>query len=95
MNRRGFLGGLLTLAAPAIIHTPGLLMPIKPEKFVDPHAFDIDVRDGVIYGELATTQTISEVEAINRAFYRLPIVVVSEIDNQSVVRMIEKLKVHG
>lgn len=30
MNRRGFLGGLITsLAAPAIIRTPGLLMPIK------------------------------------------------------------------
>lgn len=30
MNRRGFLGGMLVgLAAPAIIRTPGLLMPIK------------------------------------------------------------------
>ena len=28
MNRRGFLGGLL--AAPAIIRTPGLLMPVRP-----------------------------------------------------------------
>jgi len=27
LNRRGFLGGLL--AAPAIIRTPGLLMPVK------------------------------------------------------------------
>lgn len=31
MNRRGFLGGLLALAAPAIIRTPGLLMPIKAQ----------------------------------------------------------------
>jgi|SRR5580700_4923208 hypothetical protein len=31
MNRRGFLGSLLaSLAAPAIIRTPGLLMPIRP-----------------------------------------------------------------
>lgn len=29
MHRRGFLGGLLALAAPAIIRTPGLLMPVK------------------------------------------------------------------
>lgn len=33
MNRRGFLGGLLTLAAPAIIRTPGLLMPVRPLAF--------------------------------------------------------------
>jgi hypothetical protein len=31
MNRRGFIGGLITaLAAPAIIRTPGLLMPVRP-----------------------------------------------------------------
>lgn len=31
MNRRGFLGGLIAAAvAPAIIRTPGLIMPIKP-----------------------------------------------------------------
>lgn len=34
IRRRGFLGGLLAggvlLAAPAIIRTPGLLMPVKP-----------------------------------------------------------------
>lgn len=29
MNRRGFLGGLLALAAPAVITTPGLLMPVS------------------------------------------------------------------
>ena len=30
-TRRGFLGGLLVaLAAPAIVRTPGLLMPVKP-----------------------------------------------------------------
>jgi hypothetical protein len=29
MNRRGFLGGLVALAAPAIIRTPGLLMPVR------------------------------------------------------------------
>lgn len=31
MNRRGFLAGMLAAAcAPAIIRTPGLLMPVKP-----------------------------------------------------------------
>lgn len=31
LRRRGFLGGMLAaLAAPAIIRTPGLLMPVKP-----------------------------------------------------------------
>lgn len=30
MNRRGFLGGLFALAAPAVIRMPGLLMPIRP-----------------------------------------------------------------
>jgi hypothetical protein len=29
MNRRGFMLGLAGLAAPAIIRTPGLLMPIR------------------------------------------------------------------
>lgn len=30
MNRRGFLGGLLAaVAAPAVITTPGLLMPVS------------------------------------------------------------------
>ena len=33
LNRRGLLLGLL--AAPAIIKTPGLLMPIKPIRVVD------------------------------------------------------------
>ena len=28
LARRGFLGGLVALAAPAIIRTPGLLMPL-------------------------------------------------------------------
>lgn len=33
MNRRGFLGGIIAAAvAPAIIRTPGLIMPIKPLK---------------------------------------------------------------
>jgi hypothetical protein len=37
MNRRGFLGVLTGLiAAPVIIKTPGLLMPIKPH-IIKPH----------------------------------------------------------
>lgn len=31
-TRRGFLTGLLALAAPAIIRTPGLLMPLSAAK---------------------------------------------------------------
>lgn len=32
LHRRGFLGGLAAaLAAPAIITTPGLLMPVRPQ----------------------------------------------------------------
>ena len=30
MNRRALIGGLLALAAPAVIRTPGLLMPVRP-----------------------------------------------------------------
>ena len=30
LSRRGLFGGLLALAAPAVIRTPGLLMAIKP-----------------------------------------------------------------
>lgn len=30
LSRRGLIGGLVALAAPAIIRSPGLLMPIKP-----------------------------------------------------------------
>lgn len=30
MQRRSLIGGLLALAAPAVIRTPGLLMPVKP-----------------------------------------------------------------
>ena len=29
MNRRALIGGLLALAAPAVIRTPGLLMPVR------------------------------------------------------------------
>lgn len=36
MNRRGFLTGIIAAcAAPAIIRTPGLIMPIKPIKPID------------------------------------------------------------
>jgi hypothetical protein len=30
IGRRALFGGLIALAAPAIIRTPGLLMPVKP-----------------------------------------------------------------
>jgi len=37
MNRRGFLTGIIAAAAaPAIIRTPGLIMPIKPALVLPP-----------------------------------------------------------
>lgn len=30
ISRRGLLGGLFAITAPAIIRTPGLLMPVRP-----------------------------------------------------------------
>ncbi|TXH08099.1 MAG: hypothetical protein E6R03_18520 [Hyphomicrobiaceae bacterium] len=45
MKRRGFLGGLLAAAvAPAIIRTPGLIMPIKPVLGLKP-AWDLELMD--------------------------------------------------
>ena len=42
MKRRSFLGGLIVaLAAPAIIRTPGLLMPIKPQLIL-PGNFELE-----------------------------------------------------
>lgn len=39
LHRRGFVGGLLVLSVPAIVRTPGLLMPIsafvRPLQIVD------------------------------------------------------------
>lgn len=45
MNRRGFLKGLVVAAvAPAIIRTPGLLMPIKPGLVPKPYVvFGVDL----------------------------------------------------
>ena len=43
LSRRGFFGGLIaTLAAPAIIRTPGLLMAVKP---LPPFGFSFSTRD--------------------------------------------------
>jgi hypothetical protein len=58
LSRRALVGGLFVLAAPAIIRTPGLLMPVRaipPDLsmwgWMDAHADDIWVRGR--YGELA------------------------------------------
>lgn len=41
ISRRGFLGGLAAaLAAPAIIRTPGLLMPVRPLRVASEHLGD-------------------------------------------------------
>ena len=34
LSRRAMFGGLIGLAAPAIIRTPGLLMAVKPERII-------------------------------------------------------------
>ena len=39
MNRRSLIGGLLALAAPAVIRTPGLLMPVRARPGVWPDDF--------------------------------------------------------
>jgi len=41
MNRRNFLGGLL--AAPAIIRTPGLLMPVSAQPIIVGYFFHIPI----------------------------------------------------
>jgi hypothetical protein len=51
LRRRGFLGGLAALAAPAIIRTPGLLMP---------------VRALVLAGPLPMTRPVSSILTINQ-----------------------------
>lgn len=62
MNRRGFLGGLLALAAPAIIRTPGLLMPVRmlsDDDDYDDDNYDIDsVRSGLLTPGIITRETL-------------------------------------
>ena len=48
LNRRGFLGGLL--AAPAIIRTPGLLMPVRPLEAFEFSGFHSSIPLGQIAG---------------------------------------------
>lgn len=55
------LGGLLALAAPVIIRTPGLLMPVKP--------VFIPAIEGTITGGFGVTMTGAELNARNEAFY--------------------------
>lgn len=67
LSRRGLLGGLLAaVAAPAIIRTPGLLMPIRP--LLEDEAEDIG-------GGLPHSDLYRELAAITRracvpAFYK-------------------------
>jgi len=49
MNRRGFIAGLgALLAAPAIIRTPGLLMPVKRLPVDDVRIWEIVGSGGVV-----------------------------------------------
>lgn len=42
LSRRGFLGSIIAAAvAPAIIRTPGLIMPIKPGLVMARHALEV------------------------------------------------------
>jgi hypothetical protein len=64
MLRRNFITGLVAaLAAPAIIRTPGLLMPIKavdPMWWMSSHVFE---------GTGKVIMTSTEMQARNRAWY--------------------------
>lgn len=49
MNRRGFIAGLgALLAAPAIIRTPGLLMPVKVQPVEEMHMWSMFGNGSVI-----------------------------------------------
>ncbi len=61
MDRRGFLGGLL--AAPAVITTPGLLMPVKPFGFTEAQ-LEAELR--AIWNELRQTWHIQRVTPLTR-----------------------------
>lgn len=48
LSRRGFIGGLIAVAAPAVITTPGLLMPVRPLTIADqlgPALFELSFRE--------------------------------------------------
>ena len=63
LSRRGFFGGAFAvLAMPAIIRTPGLLMPVKPPLIIPSN-------DWNRYGYRATP---AEINKINRAFWHSP-----------------------
>ena len=60
LQRRGFLTGLAAaLAAPAIIRTPGLLMPVKRLAVIAPW-----VEMGVTYDDFIPTDQLASVEVL-------------------------------
>ena len=83
LSRRGFLSGLL--AAPVIIRTPGLLMPIKPLPLSLGGTALLDLgRDVSIVdrnGELWSTASVDEIlRDVNDLFRRTWDVAVRETD---------------
>lgn len=59
LSRRGFLAGLIAAAvAPAIIRTPGLIMPIKPALTTGPYV--IDTTAGPITMQFPTPELTEE-----------------------------------
>lgn len=63
MNRRGFLGGLATLAMPTIVRTPGLLMPIKVTPVYDYVTYEIGFQ---LVREEVMPLTLEQRQSLNR-----------------------------
>jgi hypothetical protein len=72
ISRRGFLGGIVAaLAAPAIIRTPGLLMPVKRALIVEPDSawVQAEFRSRLGNGVIGACEIGDELRAITmRAF---------------------------
>lgn len=63
MNRRSFLAGLI--AAPAIIKTPGLLMPVKPIL----KTFDLSANVSITYSEILEWPLDADVIMMGQSLY--------------------------
>lgn len=64
LRRRGFISGLGLLAVPAIIRTPGLLMPVKPQRALPPPWFGPGPLFVTIHGLDARWRACSETVTI-------------------------------
>jgi hypothetical protein len=69
LKRRAMFGGLIALAAPAIIRTPGLLMPIK-----------MLVPPAELYGRSQAMTVLPEIRALEEITKRLALIETTRID---------------